>query len=400
MKVALLGCGLMGRGAGYALATDERVRRLTLVDRDRQRADALARELRTVGARAVVDTCTEIADALPSRDAVAMAMPWPATLAAIAVADAAGVPVASVTRPDYGDLDRVAAVGVGVLTPIGLEPGLTELIAVDLIRQAREYGDRVTAISVFCGNIPETPRGPIGHVAFFGGERPDHLPIAQRPALASVAGTVVQRPRFSGVEHRDIEGVGRLEAYHDGMVPWLLDHPHLQDVDYTQKTLRWPGFASAVTELARLGLLDETPIEVDGSVVVPKRVIERVLAPRLRSGALDRDVVVIEATVSVLRSGRPAMWRGLLIDRFDSVSGLTAIARTTGYPLAEATVLLGEKAITGSGWLKPHLALGETTATRLLQRLQSVGMQWSSRKVAESPDSVVDKAPQPEETVG
>lgn len=375
MKVTLLGCGQMGRAAAYALSAEPGLTELTLVDRDPERAAELAGWTAAHSAVAV-RTDQDLDIALAGRDAVAMAVPWAATRAAIRVATAAGVPVASVTRPPTGELAsldaEIRAAGGSVLLPIGLEPGLTELLAVHLAQRL----DRVDALEIWCGGVPAEPRQPLGYTAFFGGENDHHLPIAPREALALSSGRETLHARFSGVETHEVRGVGRLEAYHDGMTPWLGEHPALRGADCTQKTLRWPGFAQAITELARLGLLSEHPVDVDGARVVPRRLVERVLAPQVRARPGDADLVVLELAAHGRLEGRPAVLRTAVLDVADEATGLSAMARTTGFTLAGAARLMAERAIDGIGWNKPHLTLSQALFERLMKSLTKHGVRW------------------------
>lgn len=363
----------MGRAAAFALATDPFVTELTLVDRDRGRAVELARWLAEYGT-CPLHVTSGLEDALPGRDAAALAIPWADTRAAICSAGV--VPVAAITRPPTDEIPGLDAEfrarNSTALLPLGLEPGLTELLAVDVAQRL----DRVEALEICCGGVPERPRDPLGHVAFFGGENEHHLPIAQREALALRGGRLVRYARFSGVETREIDGVGRLEAYHDGMVPWLAEHPVLRGVDCTQKTLRWPGFAQAVTGLARLGLLAEEAVDVDGVVVPPKRVVERVLAPQVRAHPGDRDLVVLEVTAHGRLTGRPVILRSTVLATADEATGLSAMARATGFALAGATRLLADRVITGTGWRKPHCTLSTGLFEQLMRSLIDRGITW------------------------
>jgi saccharopine dehydrogenase-like NADP-dependent oxidoreductase len=376
MKTAVLGCGQMGRAAAYALATHPGTSDLVLLDRDPALATELRAWLRTRSSTSVRIAAT-LDDALVDRDAVAMAMPWDATETAVRAAVRAGVPVTAVTRPPTDRLDRldadVRAGGGTAVLPFGLEPGLTELLAVDLAGRL----DSVDSLDISCGGIPRTPREPLQHTSFFGGENSHHLPIGQREALALHQGRVVTHPRFSGLEECEIEGVGRLEAYHDGMTPWLGEHPALRGVDCVQKTLRWPGFAKVVTDLARLGLLAEESVDVDGVQVAPRRLVERVLAPQVRALARDKDVVVLQLTAHGLLDGRPTSLRTTVMDLADEDTGLSAMARTTGFTLAAATELVARRAITGTGWLKPHLALSQEQTQRVMRSLTERGIHWA-----------------------
>lgn len=380
----------MGRAAGYALATDPAVQELTLVDRDPHRAAELAGWLRESGDCRIA-VAPDVPVAVTGQDAVAAAMPWQPTASAIDVALAARVPLASITRPPYPALAeltvRARAAGGVLLLPIGLEPGLTELLAV----AAAARLDRVEEVRVRCGGIPQTPRGPLHHVSFFGGERVDHLPVAQRPALTLRDGRPVEVPRFSGVERCEVAGVGTLQAYHDGMVPWLGRHPLLRGVTASQKTLRWPGFAEAVGSLAGLGLLSEEPVDVDGVPVRPLRVTERVVAPQVRPRPGERDLVVLEVNADGRRDGRPATVVTRLVDRYDPGTGLSAVARTTGFTLAAATRLLAAGELSAPGWRAPHLALSTAQLRFVIGTLTARGAQWSPPSLVGAPEHSIGR---------
>src|SRR4051812_34434257 len=168
MRITLLGCGRMGRAVAYGLAMSDELSRLTLVDPRQDRAQELARWLaERTGRTSVVRA--DLEQAVTGQDAVAMAMPWPATELAIDAVLAARVPAASITRPPVAELAgidaRARAAGVSLLLPVGLEPGLTEFLAARLASQL----PGVETISVLCGAIPRFPQPPLRHRSFFGG---------------------------------------------------------------------------------------------------------------------------------------------------------------------------------------------------------------------------------------
>lgn len=377
MKAAQIGCGNMGVGAAYALATESTMTCLTLVDLDRSRAEAAARLIAPhTNCRLVVSSDPETA--IVGQDVLTAALPWAATRQLVDRAAPTGTPLVGIARPpadQLGQLDELArSSGLPLLLPVGLEPGLTELLAASLAERL----DHTASVEIFCGGIPREPRPPLGHVTFFGGENAHHLPIAQRDAYAAEAGRIVTLPRFSGLEQRTFPGVGTLQAYHDGMVPWLCDHPGLRRADCVQKTVRWPGFGEAVTELARLGLLAEEPVDLDGTPVVPRRLTERVLAPRLGAGPRDRDMVVLDVAAHGSVAGRPTTLHTRLRDAYDPATGLSAMARTTGFALAAAGVLMAEGAVGGTGWLRPHLAIRGDVRQRLFGSLIRHGVTITS----------------------
>src|SRR5947209_19201571 len=111
MRVGVLGCGMMGSAAAYALATHPRVVELVLVDQNHQRSEQLAAWLRRWAPAPAIRTPrleleeeAATAAVLEPLDAVATALPWEATRLGIAAALRAGCPLAGITRPSYADL--------------------------------------------------------------------------------------------------------------------------------------------------------------------------------------------------------------------------------------------------------------------------------------------------------
>ena len=106
--------------------------------------------------------------------------------------------------------------GVLVIPGCGVEPGLTEIMA----RGLAEKLDTVEELHIKCGGIPAVPIGPLQYKIVFGGQR---LPLRELPARIAEDGALVEVPRYSGVETFDVAGVGEVEAWHEGFMPWLLE---------------------------------------------------------------------------------------------------------------------------------------------------------------------------------
>lgn len=370
MNITLIGCGMMGRSTAYGLAQAEDAVNLTLMDADNQRAESMASWVTEMGGQARASSDLEAA--LDTADAISLALPWPAALRIIEQAVQRGKPVASIARPRTDDIPHLAEVAeraqVPLLLPVGLEPGLTEILTIYLAGKL----DQVREVRGYCGCVPRQPRGPLGYTILFGG---DELPILQHDVYIAKAGRLMTVPRFSGVEEIFIDGVGMLEAHYDGMVPWLTEHPLLRDADCSQKTLRWPGFADRIHLLAEAGLLDVRPLDVDGVSVAPKRVLDKCLAPWVAPRPGDRDVGIVDVSVQGLLGGRQTTARVLVTDYADPAPSLSAMARLTGFTLAICTKMLASGSVPQTGWAQPHLALSPALVDQLLDQLRHQGVR-------------------------
>jgi lysine 6-dehydrogenase len=321
LRCAVVGAGPMGTATAAALLADGH--RVLLVDRDAARLAGAPATDRHHGD--ITDPAT--IDALAGCDAVAAALSWADTRPLIALAHRAPVRLVTIGRPPPEHADEIGSLAPGssVVVGAGLEPGLTEILAHRLAVAAGPDAD----LRLYCGGVPERPRPPMRHLSWYG----TGLTISPRPTFRIVDGKLERVERFSGVELVDVPGLGVLEAFHDGLAPWIADDPVLGSVrQMDQKTLRWPGYAARVAALAELGLLDDVPLSTVDGPVRPRAVLDAVLAPHVtpRPGDTDVTVLVAEATgplgtyATVVRAGT------------DPATGTTGMGRLTGAALALA----------------------------------------------------------------
>jgi lysine 6-dehydrogenase len=392
-RLVVLGAGLMGPAAAAEAMADPQVHEVGLCDLSPGQLDAAMAGLAArPGAAKLRPACLDLADqaaaaALLRRHDVAIdALPARASPLAIRAALGAGTPL--VTLSDRGaagipDLAAEAAREGGlVLLGCGLEPGLTEILA----RRLAERLDRVDELHILCGGVPERPAPPLGYKIVFGGRE---LPLRETPVATVTDGRVVSVPRYSGVEPVSFSGVGDLEAWHQGFATSLLEVPALRQLRVgTQKTVRWPGYAAKVSVLRDLGLLSDTPIVVDGMAVVPKRVIDAVLYPRVRLEPGEHDLALVRVSALGRRNGRPWQATAEMVDRF--TDGFTAMARTTCFPASIAARMIADGTVKARGVQRPEAIIAGSAGDRLLRELEAHDIRID---VAEGPPGATGDAP-------
>jgi lysine 6-dehydrogenase len=303
MDILVLGGGLMGPAAAAEALRDPATSSVTVADISQSSLEACM--TRIAGEPRAERLRIEVADVSDARaidrllvraDAVISALPWAVARGVMEAAAQRGAPVIDLARvPDAEWASaqvRLSSAPSLVVLGCGVEPGLTEILA----RHLAEQLDEVDEVHIKCGGVPEHPTGP----------------------------------RYSGVEPVAFDGLGELEAWHEGFMPWLLDLKCMTNLKRgTQKTIRWPGYAAKATFLKDAGLLNAEPIEVDGVRMSPKRVLDAVLGPAVRMSDADRDITLLRVDV-VGRSGeRPRALRAEMVDRHDGV--FTSMARTTAF---------------------------------------------------------------------
>jgi lysine 6-dehydrogenase len=382
LSVLVLGSGLMGPAAALHLMADPGVGRVVLGDRDRRRPAAVIRRLASYAGSgklgiAVLDVAdqSEAVRCFADFDVIISALPQPASAPAIRSAIAARRPLVDLTLPlaaEWPELRRLAeAAGVPVVIGCGVDPGLTEIAA----RHLAEKLDRVEDLQLYCGGIPEKPQPPLGYRIVFGGRE---LPLREEEAPVIEEGELRFVPRYSGVEVLHFEGVGEVEAYHEGFAPWLLELPALRGLQAgSQKTLRWPGYAARVSVLRELGLLGREPLTVDGAQVVPLRLLNALLEPRVRLRRGEGDLTLFRVEARGSRGGRPCRYRLESIIRPEATRGLTAMARVTAFTAAITALLIGRGELDGTGLLTPEQAIHGPLFARLFEELAAAGIRFA-----------------------
>jgi lysine 6-dehydrogenase len=381
MKILILGSGLMGPAAAFNAMVDPDASQVIVCDRDERALDICADKLNNKpGASKLkflqVDLGDERAavDLLRDCDVTIAALPRTASLEACRAAISAGTPLVDLSRPEQMHLPALRQeckrAGVLIVLGCGVEPGLTEIMA----RYLAEKLDRVDELHIKCGGIPEEPAPPLGYKIVFGGRQ---LPLTEKDALMVRDGALFPVPRYSGVEEVLFPNLGRCEAWHEGFMPWLLDLPALQDLKLgTQKTIRWPGYAAKVTVLKEIGLLSREPVEVDGTQVVPKHLLDALLYPHVRLRENERDITLLRVEVIGEQNGRRRHHRIDMIDRYDEEGGFTSMARTTAFTGAIVARMIARGEIRATGALPPEQVITGPLFDQLTAELASVEIRF------------------------
>lgn len=382
MNILVLGSGLMGPAAVLDVITAPEVAHVTVCDLNQQSLDACISKFahirgadKLTAVRLDMHDQAAAVDLFARFDVVIAALPWEATALAIEAALQARRPLVGIARPVYSQMpalkEHVHAAGGLIITGCGLEPGLTEIMAHHLAQQL----ERVDELHIRCGGIPLKASPPLGYKIVFGG---DELPLHDREVYAVKDGKLQLVPRFSDVEQLVFPQVGECEAWFDGLLPWLIELPALQNLRVcTQKTIRWPGFAAKVAVLKEMGLLSQTPINVDGVPVVPKRLVDVVLGPRVKLEEGEHDLVLFRVEARGQCQGQSRRLICEMVDRYDEPTRLTAMARTTSFTAASVARMIGRGELSGRGVLAPEQALTGPLVERLHADLAAMGIVFT-----------------------
>ncbi|MDX1502201.1 MAG: saccharopine dehydrogenase C-terminal domain-containing protein [Thermoanaerobaculia bacterium] len=325
-RITVLGTGRVGGAIARDLAADPghavRV------------ADRSAAALAEVAAAAPVATVEadladpgEVTRLARDADLVVGALPSALGFAALGAVIEAGRPYVDISffEEDPFALDAAAReAGTTAVVDCGLAPGLGNLL---LGFEAARL-DEVTSFLCQVGGLPVEREPPWEYRAPFAPR--DVIAEYTRPARRVAGGRQVTVEALSGRREVEVEGVGTLEAFDtDGLRTLLATLPI---PEMREQTLRYPGHAEKIRLLRDSGFFAAEPVVAgEGVSVAPLELTTRLLARqwRLQPGAADLAVLRLE--IEGRRDGRSERVVYELLDRYDPESGLTAMARTTGF---------------------------------------------------------------------
>ncbi|MFB6299222.1 MAG: saccharopine dehydrogenase family protein [Halobacteriales archaeon] len=352
IDAVVLGGGRMGQAITYDMANRDAVETVTVTDvvtehlhaiRDRFDSDVDAVELDASDQTALVDFLTE-----HNADVAVDALPYELSVPALESCVVAETDVVSLTYTDpQWDLDAPATeAGVTVVPGCGVAPGLSNL----LIGYAAGDLDAVTDIEVKVGGLPADPKPPLEYRVVFS--------LASVWREYDVSARIIQEGEYteveplSGVEGIVFDDVGELECFYTRGVSTL---PETFDDVTTleEKTIRYPGHAAKIKTLKECGLLDTEPIPIDGHEIAPRDFLTAVLEPQLALGD-DQDLTVMRVTVHGTVDDRTETREYELVDRYDTATETTSMARTTGYTGSVVAQAVGRGEITDTGIVPPE----------------------------------------------
>ena len=357
MRMLVLGAGLQGSACAYDLLQQPVVERVTVADLE---PDRIPRVLQPhVGKRLAllrldVQHGAALRDAMRGQDAVQNAAPYYFNLAVSRAAVDAGIHCADLggnTEIVFQQkaLDAEAqARSVSIIPDCGLAPGMVNILAAEGIRRV----GNAEVVKIYVGGLPQHPEPPLNYQIVYS--LAGALDYYTTPSWVLRDGKPARVEALSELEHVVFPPpVGELEAFHTGggvsTLPWAYEG-RVRTMEY--KTLRYPGHVAIMRPIRELGLLDLTPVTVNGTSVVPRDAFIATVSPKLTKPD-GRDLVALR--VEVRGTNGKAAWQ--LLDYYDAAHGISAMMRTTGYSLAITGLMQVDGRIAAQGVHTPDEAV-------------------------------------------
>jgi lysine 6-dehydrogenase len=348
MNIIVLGAGLVGGPMAIDLAKDPQFK-VAL-------ADVNPGSLSKIGSEYPVETIqkdlsdpAEVKSLVSGFDMAINAMPGFMgfqTLKAIIEAGKNVVDIAFFIEDPF-QLDELAGKkGVTAIMDCGVAPGMCNI----LIGYVNHLLDETDNILYYVGGLPEIREWPYEYKAVFSPV--DVIEEYTRPARYVENGKLVVRTALSDPELINFPGVGTLEAFNtDGLrsLAETIKCPNMKE-----KTLRYPGHIEKMAVLRETGFFGTEPIELNGKMIRPIDFTARLLFPKWKLNEGEVDITVMKVVVEGKKDGRSVRYTYDLLDKYDPVTRIHSMARTTGYSATVALRMIAEGLYTHKGITVPE----------------------------------------------
>jgi saccharopine dehydrogenase-like NADP-dependent oxidoreductase len=368
-RIVVLGAGMVGSAIAGDLVSAGRV---TVADRDKERLASLRDRWNLETVAADLSDPAAVRRTVGDADLVVGAVPGFLgfeTLRTVLEAGRNVVDISFFAEDPFALDDLAKRQGVTAVVDCGVAPGMSNIL---LGHHAREM--KVESFECLVGGLPVKRSWPHQYKAPFSPI--DVVEEYTRPARLVENGRIVTKPALSESEFVELDPIGTLEASNTDGLRTLLCTASIPNMK--EKTLRYPGHFEYMRVLLESGFFAKEPIEVGGVRVRPIDVTAKLLFPLWRLGPGEEDITVMRVRIRGEEKGKRLEHTYLLHDRLDGATGVSSMARTTGYTCTAVANLVLDGIFTRKGICPPEFVGAEGDCLgRVLSYLRDRGVRYA-----------------------
>ncbi len=357
MNVAVFGAGMMGRAIAFDLLHQKTFEIVTLVDANQKMLSDSKAFLSDASLRIVKTDASDLSSVKKVFDTVDVAIsaiPYYFNYDLTKLAISTGTHFIDLGgNNDVVDRQRKLVASakkhhVTIIPDSGLAPGLVSVITRDIVDSLSE----VDIVQLRVGGLPLEPQPPLQYQIVFSinGLINEYV----EDALILDHGTIKNKPSMTELESITFpEPFGPMEAFLTSGGCSTLPYTYKDSIGYLDyKTIRYPGHCIRFKTMLDIGLGNNEPIDVNGRKISPRELLIYLLQESIPSEG--SDVVLLKAVGKGRRNGRSVSLEYTMIDRFEKKTGLSAMMRTTGFPVAITADLIAKNVISEHGVFCPE----------------------------------------------
>jgi len=374
MKIIVLGSGLVGRPMALDLAKEDGFE-VTVADRDQKALNLFDNEENiNVVLKDLSDT-DQVKELVSNFDIVLSAVPGFMGFRTLEAVIEAGKDVIDIAffPEDLFLLDELAKEkGVTAISDIGVAPGMSNI----LIGYVDHILNKTEKAVTYVGGLPRIREWPYEYKAVFSPI--DVIEEYTRPARYIENGAEVIRPALSDPELISFPGVGTLEAFNsDGLrsLAKTIDAPNM-----IEKTLRYKGHIDKMAVLRETGFFSKEEIEINGVMIRPLDFTARLLFPKWKLEEGEEDITVMRVIIEGMKDGKRLRYTYDLFDRFDPITKIHSMARTTGYTATAALRMVSKGLYSRKGVSAPEFIGRQPQCVDfVLKQLEERGINYKKK---------------------
>jgi lysine 6-dehydrogenase len=357
MNVLVVGAGMMGRAIAFDLCRFSRFKTITVAEKDAQTRTSASRFLKEKNVDLVgldAEDVPQVKKYFRCVDIVISAVPYRYNYALAKLAVETGVHFIDlggnndIVQKERKLSKQARQQEVTVIPDSGLAPGLVSVITHDIVN----HMDMVDSVNLRVGGLPRHPQPPLNYQIVFSpyGLINEYV----EDAMVLDHGQILSKKSMTAIEQHEFpEPFGTMEAFLTSGGCSTLPYTYKNIIKYLDyKTIRYPGHCEKIAALLDLGLAEETKIRIGGASITPRDVFASLLATHVPSTG--EDVVLLKVLSKGCLKGKPLKRDYLLIDYYDTQNHMTAMMRTTGYPVSITAQMIENETIRQRGVFCPE----------------------------------------------
>jgi lysine 6-dehydrogenase len=237
---------------------------------------------------------------------------------------------------DPFQLDELAKENnVTAIVDCGVAPGLSNIILGYHNAQMN-----VNKFECYVGGLPENREWPWEYKTVF----PPSECIEEylQPGRFIENSNLIVKDALSEPESIEFPEVGMLEGLNTDGLRSLIKTMEIPNM--VEKTLRYPGITEYLKTLRDTGFFSSEEVRVGNNHIRPFDLTATLLFPKWKMQPGEADITAMRLIISGNENGQAKTYTYSLLDRFDSETNTTSMARTTGYTCtAVADLILSDK---------------------------------------------------------
>ena len=253
------------------------------------------------------------------------------TLRAIISAGKDVVDISFFERDPFELEELTKVMNVTAVVDCGIAPGLSNII----LGYHNELME-VESYECYVGGLPFKRKWPFEYKAFFSPG--DVIQEYIRPARFVSNGKIITVEALSDPELIEFEEVGTLEAFNTDGLRTLIKTMKIPNM--IEKTLRYPGHKELMKVFRDSGFFSDEEIMINGHAIRPVDVTSKLLFKHWKPQKDEDEFTIMKLVVKGKEAGKAIEYVYELFDRFDRESGISSMARITGYTCTAVARLL------------------------------------------------------------